>query len=135
VLNLHAGGRLIETTAERPFYVESRGWVPAAELRIGDAIPTSDGAWVKVEGVAGSGRVETVYNLEVEQDHTYFVGAPAREAADRRDRDVRGRVAVRLNVPGRGRSLPGHECFAPVPPPRLAPAIAAMTGHGESPHQ
>lgn len=26
------------------------------------------------EGVADSGRVETVYNLEVEGDHTYFVG-------------------------------------------------------------
>ena len=31
--------------------------------------------WVRVEGVADSGRVETVYNLEVEDDHTYFVGS------------------------------------------------------------
>jgi hypothetical protein len=68
--------RKIKATFRRG-YAKGRGWAPAAELRIGDAIPTSDGAWVKVEGVAGSGRVETVYNLEVEEDHTYFVGSEA----------------------------------------------------------
>lgn len=31
--------------------------------------------WVTVESVENTGRIETVYNLEVEGDHTYFVGA------------------------------------------------------------
>jgi hypothetical protein len=35
---------------------------------------SQDGWETPVEGIADSGRIETVYNLEVEEDHTYFVG-------------------------------------------------------------
>jgi hypothetical protein len=76
VLNLHVGGRIIETTREHPFYVEGKGWRTAHELQIGDVLLSHDGLRVAVEGVAESGRVETVYNLEVEDHHTYFVGSP-----------------------------------------------------------
>lgn len=76
VLNLHVGGRLIGTTAEHPFYVAGRGWVPCQELVAGDRIVLESGEWVRVDGVADSGRVATVYNLEVDADHTYFVGCP-----------------------------------------------------------
>jgi hypothetical protein len=74
VLNLHLGGRVIGTTAEHPFYAEGRGWTPAYDLRIGDRLILESGECLPVEGVADSGRVETVYNMEVEDDHTYFVG-------------------------------------------------------------
>ena len=74
VLNLHVGGRVIGTTAEHPFYVEDDGWRPAGELRIGSRILLQDGGWLRVDGVGDSGRVETVYNLEVEDEHTYFIG-------------------------------------------------------------
>ena len=74
VLNLHVGGRVIGTTAEHPFFVEDKGWTPAFDLRIGDRVLLEDGKCLRVEGVADSGRVETVYNIEVENDHTYFVG-------------------------------------------------------------
>jgi len=43
-------------------------------LRIGDRLIMESGTSLAVEGVADSGRVETVYNMEVEDDHTYFVG-------------------------------------------------------------
>jgi intein/homing endonuclease len=75
VLNLHIGGGIIETTAEHPFWVRDRGWVEAYYLRLGDELATLDGRWVLCEGVAESGRVETVYNVEVAGGHTYFVGA------------------------------------------------------------
>jgi len=74
VLNLHVGGRIIGTTAEHPFFVEGKGWTPAFDLTIGDRVLLEDGQYLGVEGVADSGRVETVYNIEVEGDHTYFVG-------------------------------------------------------------
>jgi len=74
VLNLHVGGRVIGTTAEHPFFVEDKGWTPAFDLKIGDRVLLEDGQCLRVEGVADSGRVETVYNIEVEGDHTYFVG-------------------------------------------------------------
>jgi hypothetical protein len=74
VLNLHVRGRIIGTTGEHPFWVEDKGWTAARELRIGDVLVSHDGQRVEVEGVADSGRIETVYNAEVEEDHTYFVG-------------------------------------------------------------
>jgi len=74
VLNLHVGGRIIGTTAEHPFFVEGKGWTPAFDLRIGDRVLLEDGQCLRVEGIGDSGRVETVYNIEVENDHTYFVG-------------------------------------------------------------
>jgi RHS repeat-associated protein len=74
VLNLHAGGRIIGTTAEHPFYVRGKGWIAAYQLQIGDEIKLMDGGWIRVDGIADSGRRETVYNLLIEGDHTYFVG-------------------------------------------------------------
>jgi hypothetical protein len=74
VLNLHVGGRRIGTTREHPFYADGKGWTPAGELVAGDRVLLKSGDWLRVDGVADGGRVETVYNLEVEGDHTYFVG-------------------------------------------------------------
>lgn len=62
-------------TTEYPFYVFDKGWIPAGALQIGDLLQMHDGNYIPVEGVADSGRVETVYNLEVEDYHTYFVGS------------------------------------------------------------
>lgn len=79
---LKAGGwetvtpeRVIGTTYEHPFYVQDQGWTPAGRLQPGEMIRTEDG-WVPVKAVEDTGRYETVYNLEVEEHHTYFVGAP-----------------------------------------------------------
>ena len=69
------GGRIIGTTAEHPFWVEGRGWTKAIELRIGDVLHSDDGQRITVEGVADSGRVQTVYNFRVAEYHTYFVGS------------------------------------------------------------
>jgi len=74
ILNLRVGGRTIGTTAEHPFFVRGKGWVDARMLRLGDELQPSDGRWLTCEGVAYSGRVESVYNMEVEDYHTYFVG-------------------------------------------------------------
>ena len=74
VLNLHVGGRIIGTSGEHPFYVVGQGWIPAGALHNGDQLLSHDGQVLPVEGVADSGRVATVYNIEVEENHTYFVG-------------------------------------------------------------
>ena len=65
----------IQTTDEHPFYVDGRGWVGAGDLQEGDRVQETDGTW---QSVLRSVREEfadgiTVYNLEVEGDHTYFV--------------------------------------------------------------
>ena len=60
IVNLHVASGIIETTAEHPFYVPARGWVPAWALQIGDLLSTRDASLVPVEGVGAKGAVETV---------------------------------------------------------------------------
>lgn len=75
IWNVHVAGQILRTTAEHPFWVELRGWIPAAMLEIGDVLLTRDGRQVPVEGVADSGEVKTVYNWRIGDYHTYFVSA------------------------------------------------------------
>lgn len=104
------GGLIIGTTGEHPFWVEGKGWVEARELRIGDLLVSADGRPLVVEGVADSGRVETVYNVEVEDDHTYFVGCIewgwelwAHNAKSYRDKAIKVRKALIKSGPNKGK--------------------------------
>jgi hypothetical protein len=74
VLEVTVGGRVLGTTAEHPFWVRGQGWVSAGELRVGDELVSHTGELLKVEGLRDTDDVQTVYNVEVETDHTYFVG-------------------------------------------------------------
>ena len=66
----------IRTTSEHPFWVAGLGWVGAIDLKPGmrldeadgsdDAVIVSSTAQLHPEGIS-------VYNFEVEGDHTYFV--------------------------------------------------------------
>jgi len=60
-------------THAHPFRVEGRGWVAAGQLGRGLQVLTASGAATvrSVQPVPGR---HTVYNLEVEATHTYFVG-------------------------------------------------------------
>jgi intein/homing endonuclease len=65
----------IETTDEHPFWVKDQGWTDAARLAAGDLVQEADGTWQTVLGTSYEAVPEgvTVYNIEVEGDHTYFV--------------------------------------------------------------
>lgn len=69
-------GETIDTTTNHPFYVDSKGWVAAGDLDVGDILYTADGDEVEVTDIELEKLAEpiTVYNLEVEDFHTYFVG-------------------------------------------------------------
>ena len=69
-------GETIDTTTNHPFYVEGRGWIAAGDLEIGDTLVTADGDEVEVTDLELEKLAEPVlvYNLEVEDFHTYFVG-------------------------------------------------------------
>lgn len=69
-------GETINTTTNHPFYVEDKGWVAAGDLEIGDTLVTSDGDTVEVADIEIEKLAEPilVYNLEIEDFHTYFVG-------------------------------------------------------------
>lgn len=73
----------IRVTDEHPFHVAGTGWTPARLLEEGDRLLGADGT---LTVVANAGEAHSqgvaVYNLEVEQAHTYFVLAEdAGEAA------------------------------------------------------
>jgi hypothetical protein len=77
IVMVKAGKETIQTTPEHPFWVAGKGWVAAKELAKGDRLITPD----EKVAVVGEVRVEAVrgppvavYNLEVENTHTYFVG-------------------------------------------------------------
>ena len=69
-------GETIDTTTNHPFYVEYKGWVAAGDLVVGDTLVTVDGDEVEITDVQLEKLAEPilVYNLEVEDFHTYFVG-------------------------------------------------------------
>jgi hypothetical protein len=71
---LRVGGKEIRTTAEHPFFVKGKCWLPAAELVVGNELASEDGEWLLVEGVEDTGSSETVYNFRVADFATYFVG-------------------------------------------------------------
>jgi hypothetical protein len=75
ITHLHLpNGVVIRTTAEHPFFVAGRGWVPCNQLKVGDLLLCEDGTWVPVEDLFETGEWETVYNVRVKEYHTYFVG-------------------------------------------------------------
>jgi hypothetical protein len=66
-------GETIETTAKHRVYVEGRGFVGVESLHVGDRIATRAGEAAQVEEIEVGPECD-VYNLEVANAHTYFVG-------------------------------------------------------------
>ncbi len=76
LIHVHTNGEEIITTPTHPFYVNQFGWTHAADLRAGDVLVLSNGEYVVVEFIQHEILEEPVkvYNFEVEDFHTYFVG-------------------------------------------------------------
>ena len=69
-------GEEIVTTVDHPFYVNSRGFVKAGELAIGDELldPNKNILLVENFDVELTEEPTKVYNFQVEVFHTYHVG-------------------------------------------------------------
>jgi hypothetical protein len=65
----------VTSTAEHPFWVDGRGWTPVRELEPGDKLVDAEGVRVELISVASTGETATVYNLNVEDLHSYHVQA------------------------------------------------------------
>jgi RHS repeat-associated protein len=84
------GEKRLTTTTEHPFYVkkthkardslsngdddEEGEWVEAGELEVGDKVLRSNGKWTRITRIEYEQKQITVYNFEVEGNHSYFVG-------------------------------------------------------------
>jgi len=69
-------GNSIETTPGHKFYTTDNGWVSACDLNKGDTVELSDGSNAEVDNVETTELDEpiTVYNFNVMDYHTYYVG-------------------------------------------------------------
>ena len=67
---------IILATLGHPFHVKGKGWVQAFDLEPGDLVTQKDGNLATVYGIwyIYSETPVTVYNFEVADFHTYFVG-------------------------------------------------------------
>ena len=78
---------LLQATPEHPFYILNddgtrshdelgQGWIRAKDLKAGDIILLLDGTQARIESVESEqlDKPVKVYNFEVEDYHTYFVG-------------------------------------------------------------
>ena len=65
----------LRTTSEHPFWTAERGWTPASALGPGDRVFQAPEGWLAVSSAVWTRDRETVYNFEVENTHTYFVGS------------------------------------------------------------
>ncbi len=76
LIHVHVNGETISATPNHPFYVDKLGWTLAKNLRAGDILVLSNGEFVVVEWIQHEilENPIKVYNFEVEDFHTYFVG-------------------------------------------------------------
>ncbi|MFR9146903.1 MAG: polymorphic toxin-type HINT domain-containing protein [Mediterraneibacter sp.] len=76
LIHLVINGEEIITTETHPFYVKDRGFVDAGKLLVGDSLLDVYGNILVVEDTRTEhlDEPETVYNFQVEDFHTYYVG-------------------------------------------------------------
>lgn len=73
VIDIQLGSTTITCSPEHPFWVLSQGWQEAGKLKPGTLLASKDGQALCVESVVSRQGLFTVYNIEVEGFHTYFV--------------------------------------------------------------
>ncbi len=76
LVELNIDGEIIQCTETHPFQVKDKGWVDASELKPDDVVYTKDWGTATVRSVNLLELDEPVpvFNFEVEDCHTYFVG-------------------------------------------------------------
>ena len=77
LVHLTVNGEEIVTTPGHPFWVPVKGWTKAIHLRAGDRLQLLNGQYVVVEQIQHELLEDPVfvYNFEVEDFHTYYVGS------------------------------------------------------------
>lgn len=88
----------IRVTPGHRFATNDRGWTAAQDLIPGESLATENGDDLHVDGVVSVAAHETVFNLEVERTHTYFVGRAATWVHN---------ANCTTPIPGFGSGLPG----------------------------
>lgn len=74
-LSFERGSAPLGTTASHPFWSEDRqDFVAARDLHLGERLLLADGTTRRLESLTKRPERTTVYNIEVNSQHTYYVG-------------------------------------------------------------
>ncbi|MFR5684005.1 MAG: polymorphic toxin-type HINT domain-containing protein [Clostridia bacterium] len=76
LIHIFIGEEEIVTTADHPFWVEGKGFVPAMSLVIDSELLNNSGNVVCVDNLLRETNADgaEVYNFKVDEYHTYYVG-------------------------------------------------------------
>jgi len=76
LIHINVDGQTITTTNEHPFYVPTKGWVTADQLHAWDKLVLHSGKAILINSIQYEilKAPVVVYNFEVEDWHTYYVG-------------------------------------------------------------
>jgi len=73
LIRIFVNDQMVRVTPNHPFYVNNSGWTAAGNLKVGDRLLSTAGLPASVTAIEDFGEVEPVFNLQVADDHTYFV--------------------------------------------------------------
>jgi RHS repeat-associated protein len=74
IYEITAGNEIINVTAEHPIYVSGKGFTKVKDLQVGDVLKSFDCKMeVQVSKIKNLSKTVTVYNIEVDGNHDYFV--------------------------------------------------------------
>jgi len=76
LVHVQVNGETITCTTEHPFYVQGKGWVAAKDLNLNDKLEIQNGEDAFVDAIRREKLDQSiqVFNFEVEDFHTYYVG-------------------------------------------------------------
>ena len=76
LVHITINGEEIVTTDNHPFYVQGRGFIEAGKLLVGDKLVSVNGEDLTIEDyyIELTEEPVSVYNFQVDDFHTYFVG-------------------------------------------------------------
>ena len=69
-------GKIVEASSAHRFYVKTDDgydWVEAQNLKVGDMVMDSKGNYYPITNITSKEIVENLYNIEVEDNHNYYV--------------------------------------------------------------
>ena len=114
VLTLKDGSQ-VETTGSHRFWVDGHGWHKAKTFGIGTSIVTRAGPSSEIVRIEEKKhqKLVAVYNFEVEDHHTYFVGSSELWAHNQTIKLYRGvsESHVRFEAAAAGRELPSNSAY------------------------
>jgi hypothetical protein len=72
IVQIQLANKLIETTPDHPFYVQSKVWIEEGKLNINDKLFDEEHKLISIVSLKTVDEISPVYNLEIEDNHTYF---------------------------------------------------------------